>query len=158
MKRINKINKLSIFFFKNFPYIVIFTIVFSLLAQLFLISSYFLPIKVVILLSQEKIPDDLSAILFNIERNEIILIMTLLIFIVYGLYLLFDKFSILLTQYITERLFSTKKESMEAKNKLVYKYVDSYFKFISTFTFLVFLFCVTLYFYSFVGIIILLYL
>lgn len=139
MQKIHRVGNIFRYFFKNIPFNLLISIFVSLLTQLFVILSYFLPIKVIILINGDSLPHYLTSIFPNFEKNEIILILTFLIFIFYGISILLEKYGDKLTLASMRILMHNPHIVIRPNNKLIYKYINSFLKFISTLFFLTFM-------------------
>jgi len=133
MKTNYKLYGILLYFFKEIPYNLFISIVSTLIAQVFLILAYFLPLKVIILLNMDTLPEYITLYLPGYKKNEIILILTFLILIFYGISTIIDKCNENLLFNSMKKFIGKKSSSINPQNKLVYKFTNSFFKFISTF-------------------------
>ena len=134
-----------LFFVKKIPY-NLFTFVFTaLFAQFFLILSFFLPLKVIILLNMEKLPEYLTLFFTGYDKNEIILWLTFSIFIFYAISVIVERYSEYLILDSMEKILDQENVEIVPSNKLIYKFIHSYFKLISTFFLLLFMYILFLF-------------
>jgi hypothetical protein len=86
-----KLHNLINFFCRKIFFLTVISILMLILSQLFLLLAYLLPLKILILLSLENIPDFLNAIFYNLSREQIILTLSFAVFLMYGIHLFFRK-------------------------------------------------------------------
>lgn len=122
-----------LFFFKKIPYNLVASILTTLFAQFFLILSYFLPLKVIILLNMEDLPTYLTSTFSGYHKNEIILLLTFFIFIFYTISMIIEKYSEHLVLNSMRKILNQTDVEIIPSNKLIYKFIHSFFKFIATF-------------------------
>jgi len=151
MKKLIHLSNLFLFIFKNNIYFSALAIFTLMLSQVLLLVSYFLPIKVLVLLTRDNISDSLSSIFFNLGREEVILLLTVLVFIAYASYVLLEKYSNLLVKNIVVKLTGQK------ENKFVLKFIDNFIKVSATMNFVLLLYCIVLYLFPLIGIAMLIY-
>lgn len=156
MQREGTFNSIFLFFFKKSPYNLGASIFTTLFAQFFLILSYFLPLKVIILLNMEKLPPYLTSIFKGFDKNEIILLLTFFIFLFYAISILVERYSDFLIMDSMEKILNQKKIEITPSNKLIYKFINSFFKFIATFFLLFFMFVLLLFIFRTVALFLLL--
>lgn len=145
-----------IFFLSKIPFNLFISVFSELIAQFFVVVSYFLPIKVIILLNSKSLPIYLASIFPKMSRNETILILTGFIFLFYGIGMLIDKYNRKLVLNSMNKLIGDR--GINSKNKLIYKYIDNYFKFLSAFVLLIIIYIALLYLFPSVAFIFSLYL
>lgn len=153
---INKLYYILSFFLRNIFGLTIFAVVVLTLSQLFLIISYLLPIKIILLLSVETIPDFLRIIFNELKRDHIILILSFSVFASYGMHLIFEKMILNVISRSLKVIVLEKKNPKQVK--ILFRFLESFFRLMSTFTLVFLLYCTLVYLFPIIAISLLLYL
>lgn len=155
-KVIFKLYTLIIFFLRSDFLLTISSILVLIVSQLLLLVSYLLPIKIILLLAIDTIPVFLSDVFIGYSREEIILILSFSVFIIYGIHLILEKAISFIINRITKRILLNEEQTQD--NKFNIKYIDNFFKFTSTLSFVAILFILLFYFLSPIAIALVVYL
>jgi hypothetical protein len=156
VKYFHSIVDLTTLFLKKVPILLFFAVIVLLSSQVMLLMSYFLPIKVVLLLATPETPTFLSSIFFNLSREKIIMILTGGVFLAYGIYLLSDKASLAMINKIVKKLLE-EQENILTYNSHIHKFVETFVRVTATFFLVVSMYILIWYLYPLIGIIIFLY-
>lgn len=152
MNKLSKIGRL----FKIFSYFtsvlskwrLLYSIVLIVFSQLLLLISYFLPIKILLIISSEEVTKKISELFFDLGKDEIIVFLTISVFFVYSFHLILEKVISLNIHKMIFEIFKTRKLSL---NTFEFKYLDSLIKLLSN-SFLIFLlFLIIVFIYPFIG-------
>lgn len=129
-------------------YSIIAIIIFFIFTQLLLLTSFFLPLKILMLLSSQH----LHFQLFDLSRETIIMLLVLLEVVIFCIYLIFDnliqKFKIVLCKY---------RDLFDEKNTLLNRYIDTFIRAYSTIFLIIILTFLVLVLYKLAGYFMLLY-
>jgi len=119
-----------------------------------LLISYFLPIKILLIISSEEVTKKISELFFDLGKNEIIIFLTISVFFVYSFHLILEKVISINIHKMVFEIFKTKELLI---NTFELKYLDSFIKLLSN-SFLIFLlFLIIVFIYPFIGVVIFLY-
>lgn len=145
------------FFYKKLPFYTVFAAVILLMSQFMLLVSYFLPIKIILLLSSPTVPHIVSSLFPHVGREEIIMILTLCVFVVYGLHLGSEKYAANLIDQISCHLLGMPETARLNHTSFEFKFVDSYIKSLSTLSLMTVLYLLIIFLYQFIAIAMLAY-
>lgn len=125
-----KLHNLINFFCRKIFFLTFISIFVLILSQLFLLMAYLLPLKILILLSIENIPDFLNTIFYSFSREQIILILSFSVFIMYFTHLLLEKVMVISINK-SLNILSVGNLSLE-KDSFLKKFIETFFRLIST--------------------------
>jgi hypothetical protein len=138
-----KLHNLINFFCRKIFFLTVISVFVLVLSQLFLLMAYLLPLKILILLSIENIPDFLSTIFYSFSREQIILILSFSVFIMYFTHLLLERIMVISVNK-SLNILSVGNLSLE-KDSFLKKFIETFFRLISTLL-LVFLLLIVLFY------------
>ena len=157
MKKVIKHINLFQFIVNKNKLLTTFSIFILIISQILLLISYFLPIKVLLLLAVDKIPENFANYFFGLEREEIILLLMLIIFLAFSLHVVTERINdFIINKIILNLTYGNKKFTRE--QTLVYKYVNTFVKVQSTLVLFLLLYMIIIYLFPLIGISIFIYL
>jgi hypothetical protein len=151
-----KFYQVILFVTKRIFFVTVFSVLLLTLSQLFLIMAYLLPIKILILLSIENIPDILNTIFYGLEREPIILILSFLVFVMYCLHLVLEK---VITIVIEKNFrFLLNDNIVAIRDIFVKRFLENFLRLLATVSLVFLLFCILLYIFPIIAVALLVYL
>jgi hypothetical protein len=157
LKKVIEYINLFYFIFNKNKLLTIFSIFTLIISQILLLISYFLPIKILLLLSVEELPENFTNYFFGLTRENIILFLMLVVFLAYGLYIFIERRNDLIISKVILSLRDEDKCSSKQQT-LVYKFINTFIKVQSTLVLFLLLYILIVYLFPFIGIIIFIYL
>jgi len=143
-------------FNNNLLLVTFFSVVLLTLSQLFLIMAYLLPIKILILLSIEEVPEILTVISYGLKRESIILFLSFLVLIMYCIHLVLEKVIHLLIEKSFRVLSDGDNKSI--KDVFLKRFLENFFRLMATFLLVFLLFCILVYIFPIIAITLFIYL